>query len=224
MEELFYGKVYPELDSRKIFLEQRAEDKAEYRSFMKRAARPLIFFLLLSVLAAPSAEAWNRKVSEIKRRPSFYHRDRISVEGYVVDAKYIQHGERAILAIKLYDENKKEFEELELEEKCLLCQEDGYNIGILSRVFDITNLLMKKGIKIVVKGKYDENMDMFYLEKIRYERAGKKYKIDTDEGDYHLPSLFRELRRKRGIIAKQRKTIKELEQKIKELEKEEGKK
>ena len=171
--------------------------------FWFRSAAISLSFALISL--GVLAEILN-PVEKIEKKPGFYHRREIRVEGFLKKVQYVPHGERAILIIDLADK-KPELESEEKEgtdkepglkaeevpesegNKYLRCQDTGFNIGILHRIHDILKTEMKKGKKIRVKGKYDANLDLLQLSRIDLFRNNKKYEIDPNLGDVDLLEL-----------------------------------
>lgn len=150
--------------------------------------KKIMLSVIATILFSASAMAGLRdpkEVSEIKENPRRYDNRRLSVIGYVSDISYTPHGERATLNIKLTDEIIKP-EDLKLE-NYLLLREEGFNIGILSAIFEHLEVLKREGKKIVARGRYDKGLDALELQnlylKYEIEERWKRYEIDTDKDD-----------------------------------------
>ena len=137
--------------------------------------------IIISCLVWSSARADTlTPVEKIRESPRRYDNRRLIVSGYVAEVEYIPHGERGTLNIKLTDD-KIEPEDLDID-NYLLCQEVGYNIGILTRVLYYAREEKKKGRRIIVEGRYDDEIDLLDL-KFVYLKGDKKRKINTDLDD-----------------------------------------
>jgi hypothetical protein len=132
-------------------------------------------FTLSFILLMGFCPAFSREVEDILRRPEWYHGREVRVTGYIADVEYTPHGLRGVLNIKLVDR----LEVDEEVEEYLLCQEVGYNIGVLTRVLDYAKVAWRRGEKVEIEGTYDKYANLLEMEGFRY----RDYRIYTDYRD-----------------------------------------